>query len=186
MGHMLVAWIDNQPLHDGDRPVAGMNLVAAGDLHLAQGNPVRHNRLGDRRRIQRGKPRATNRLRVEVKSVVRPGESPSGAARLGIAVGQELELLRLVQPLELRNCAAQANRLVGDLDEPDRDEPTNSPVMLRCDREMGNGTGNRVHDHPGKLPALPVGARDVRADDERHLVGPELNDFRRFVACLIL
>jgi hypothetical protein len=108
-----------------------MNLVAAGDFHLAQGNPVRYDGFGDRRRIERGEPRAANRLRVEVKSVVRPGESPSGAARLGIGVGQELRLLRVVAPLEFGGGAAQVNRFVGRLYEFDRDEPTNATVVLR-------------------------------------------------------
>jgi hypothetical protein len=51
---------------------------------------------------------------------------------------------------------------------------------------MSNGTGNRIHDRPGKLPTLPIGAGDVRPDDERFFIGPELDDFCRLLTCLIL
>src|SRR5215472_18215109 len=110
-----------------------MNALTAAHSHLTQRDSV----VGDG--LRDPGHRSALYTRATAEAGVRPGQDLLRAI-LRIAPGsrQELGLLGRVEPLELRNGAAQPDRAAGDVDKVKGNEPAQPLAASRLDNQMGD------------------------------------------------
>ena len=161
---VMVGRIDHKPLDRPDPPIARVHSVAATYLYLANRYAVGEHPF----------PMMAERQADASQAVIRPGVGMLGVplgARVSLSdhIGgrKKLDVLRLIKPLELLLRAAEPDPVFLDVrDEVDVHEPCLLLVAPGLNDEMREHIGDRVEDHPGQMPAMPVGGVDVSANFE--------------------
>ena len=88
-------------------------------------------------------------------------------ADAGVVGPEEADVLGGIELLEPLCGAVEPDHAVLDADdEVNRHQSREVFLVPGLDDEMGDRLGSRIDDHPGQLPALPVGGLDVATDRE--------------------